>query len=236
MRNVVNMGFLERLSGGRVLSELLLIFQEENPAPALKRMRDFDLLRLLHPHLKFDEEVGSLFERIHHVMAWFDLLFLDEQYERWLIYFYGLVDLLKEGEVEEVCGRMAMNEKLRKKVVEGKRDAERALLQIFSWISGDIQPRRSEIHGLLDPLSTETKLFMMAKTTRMTTRRYISLYFTQLKDTRPILKGRDLIQMGIQPGPGLKRRLDDLLKAKLDEQVMTRQDEVEYLSSNHGME
>ena len=37
----------------------------------------------------------DLFERIHHVISWFDLLFLEEQYERWLIYFYGLIDSLK---------------------------------------------------------------------------------------------------------------------------------------------
>ena len=98
MKNAVKMGFLERLSGGRVLSELILILQEENPLPALKRMRDFNLFHFLHPHLKFDEEVEILFEQIHHVISWFDLLFLEERYERWLIYFYGLIDFLKEGE------------------------------------------------------------------------------------------------------------------------------------------
>ena len=64
-----------------------------------------------------------------------------------------------------------------------------------------IQPKRSEIYAILDPLSTETKLFMMAKTNQMATRRYISLYFTQLKDVKPLLKGADLIEMGMKPGP-----------------------------------
>ena len=229
MRNAVRMGFLDRLSGGRVLSELILIFQEENPASALKGMGDFDLLRFLHPHLKSDEVTEALFERIHRVIAWFDLLYLEEHYERWLIYFYGLVDLLKEEELDEVCTRLAMNEKLRRRVVEGKRQADQALLQIFAWISQDIQPKRSDIHALLNSLSTETKLFMMAKTTRMATRRYISLYFTQLRDTRPILRGRDLIEMGLEPGPAIKKQLDELLKARLDERVVTRQDEMEYI-------
>ena len=83
-------------------------------------MRDFNLFHFLHPHLKFDEEVETLFEQIHHVVSWFDLLFLEERYERWLIYFYGLIDFLKEGEIHEVCQRLAMNEKVRNKVVDGK--------------------------------------------------------------------------------------------------------------------
>jgi tRNA nucleotidyltransferase (CCA-adding enzyme) len=161
---------------------------------------------------------------------------LDERYERWFIYFYGLIDFLKEGEIHEICQRLAMNDKIRGKVVEGKRQADQSLLQIFSWINSEFQPKRSEIYTVLDPLPTEAKLFMMAKTTQMTIRRYISLYFTQLKDTKPLLKGRDLVQMGIKPGPSIRKRLADLLKARLDEQVITRQDEMEYLSKGHGSE
>ena len=236
MRNAVKMGFMDRLSGGRILSELILILQEGNPIPALKRMRDFNLFHFLHPHLKCDEEVENLFEQIHHVVSWFDLLFLNERYERWFIYFYGLIDFLKEGEIHEICQRLAMNDKIRGKVVEGKRQADQSLLQLFSWINSEFQPKRSEIYAALDPLPTEAKLFMMAKTTQMTIRRYISLYFTQLKDTKPLLKGRDLVQMGIKPGPSIRKRLADLLKARLDEQVITRQDEMEYLSKGHGSE
>jgi tRNA nucleotidyltransferase (CCA-adding enzyme) len=77
---------------------------------------------------------------------------------------------------------------------------------------------------------------MMAKTTQVTTRRYISLYFTQLKDTKPLLRGADLVQMGIKPGPFIKKVLSELLKARLDEQVMTRQDEMEYICKAQGME
>ena len=234
MKSAVKMGFLDRLSGGRVFSEILLILQEDNPIPALKRMRDFDLFRFLHGSLRFDEEGEALFERIHHVASWFDLLFLEERYDRWLITFYGLVDPLKEREVEELCQRLALTPGDRERVISGKRQSAQALLQLFSWANANVEPRRSEIFEILDSLSTEVKLFMMAKTTQLGTRRQISLYFTQLKDTKPLLKGSDLILMGIQPGPSIKKTLSDLLKARLDEQVVTRQDEMEFISKAHG--
>jgi tRNA nucleotidyltransferase (CCA-adding enzyme) len=235
MRNAVKMGFMERLSGGRVLSELILILQEDNSISALKRMKDFDLFRFLNPHLKFDEEVETLFERIHHTISWFDLLFLEERYERWLVRFYGLIDSLKKEEVEEICRRLSMNDKMRERVVDEKGQADQSLLQIFSWINEGYQPRRSEIYAILNPLSTETKLFMMAKTTQKATRRFISLYFTQLKNVKPLLKGSDLIRMGIKPGPSIKKILIDLLKARLDEKVVTSQDEMEYISKERRM-
>lgn len=235
MKNAVKVGFMERLSGGRVLSEFILILQEDNPVPALKRMKDFDLLRFLHPHLTFDEEVEGFFERIHHVSSWFDLLFLEEEYERWRIYLYGLTDFLKPVEVEQLCQRLSINESSRKKIMGGKHQADQVLLRIYSWIMADYQPKRSEIYTILDPLPTEAKLFMMAKTTDTVTRRYISLYFTQLKDAKTLLRGADLIHMGIQPGPSIRKTLNDLLKARLDEQVTTRQDEMEFVGRGKRM-
>jgi tRNA nucleotidyltransferase (CCA-adding enzyme) len=195
-------------------------------------MRDFNLFHFLHPHLKLDEEKVTLFEQIHHVTSWFDLLFLKERYERWLIYFYGLIDSLKEKETLELCERLAMNERQQKRAMEEKRQGDQVLLQIFSWINTGREPKRSEIYTTLAPLSTEVKLFIMAKTTQTATRRYISLYFTQLKDTKPMLRGSDLVQMGIRPGPFIRKGLEDLLKARLDEQVITRQDELQYLTKS----
>ena len=230
MRNAVKMGFMDRLSGGRVLAELILVLEEENPAPALKRMRDFDLLRFLHPQLKFDEESESLFERIHHVLSWFDFLFLEERYERWSICYCGLIDVLKESELRDMCDRLSMNATEKVKIIDGKQQADQALLQFFSWINRRYPPKRSEIYSLLHPLSTGSKLFMMAKTTQNETRRYISLYFTQLKDVKPLLGGADLIRLGIKPGPSIKKNLANLLKARLDEQVVTEDDERDFIS------
>ncbi len=229
MKNAVKMGFTNRLSGGRLLSELILILREKNPFSAVKRMKDFNLFPVLHPELKLTEEMEVLFEEVQHVVSWFDLLYLEERYERWMIYFYAFTDSLKEKELEELCQRLSMNEKLQKKVLEGKKQANQTLLQILSWIQAGLKPKRSEIYSLLDPLPTEVKLFMMAKTTQTVTRRYISLYFTQLKDARPLLTGSDLIQMGIPPGPMIKKTLNRLLKARLDEEVKTREEEVDFI-------
>jgi hypothetical protein len=41
--------------------------------------------------------------------------------------------------------------------------------------------------------------------------------------------------MGIKSGPSIKKALSGLLKARLDEQVVTRQDEMEYVSRGQGM-
>ncbi|MGQ9508462.1 MAG: CBS domain-containing protein [Thermodesulfobacteriota bacterium] len=235
MKNAVEMGFIDRLSGGRIFSELVLILEESNPIPALKRMKDFNLFSLLHSQLQFDDDQITLFDQIYQVVTWFDLLYLEEKYDRWVVYFYGLLDPLDEKATSELCNRLIMNEKLKKKLIEGKKEAYRSLIQFLSWIQQGREPKRSEIFTLLDPLTTEVKLFMMAKTTQDTSRRYISLYFTQLKDTQPMLRGSDLIKMGVKPGPLIKKHLEDLRKARLDEQVKTREDEIEFIMGVKGV-
>ena len=47
--NAVKMEFFKRLAGKRVYAELKLILKEENPAPTILRLMDYDLLKVIHP-------------------------------------------------------------------------------------------------------------------------------------------------------------------------------------------
>ncbi|MCK5553945.1 MAG: hypothetical protein KAJ09_12420, partial [Deltaproteobacteria bacterium] len=79
----------------------------------------------------------------------------------------------------------------------------------------------------------EVKLFMMAKTAKKGTKKWISIFFTTLRGQKPLLKGRDLIRLGFRPGPIMKEILADLLKARLDQRIKTRDDEVDYVKRTY---
>jgi tRNA nucleotidyltransferase (CCA-adding enzyme) len=70
---------------------------------------------------------------------------------------------------------------------------------------------------------------MMARTQREEVRRMISHYFYKYRDTRTELKGRDLQVLGLEPGPVYRRILDELLDARLNGRLQSRQDEVDYV-------
>ena len=61
------------------------------------------------------------------------------------------------------------------------------------------------------------------------TRRAISRYFRDLKDVRPKLRGRDLKDMGITPGPVYRRILDQLLAGRLNGELSSREEEMRNL-------
>ncbi|MCD6215194.1 MAG: hypothetical protein J7J46_09545 [Candidatus Desulfofervidus sp.] len=56
-------------------------------------------------------------------------------------------------------------------------------------------------------------------------KRWLSQYFTQWRQIKPILTGNDLKAMGLKPGPIFKTILEELLKARLDGKVKTEEDE-----------
>ena len=230
IENAVRINFFDRLSGTRLFSELKLILMEENPIPAVSRLAEFDLLKFIHPTLHYDTDTRRFLDHIRGVLAWHDLLFLDDPYDRWYVYFLGLIEPLKEEQLLELIHRLNMPAKFSETLLWAKGAADHTLFRLYR--QENASPK--EIYYLLNELSTEFLLYMMAKTRQESTKRAISLYFTQLKNTRPLLAGKDLLELGYEPGPRYKLMLKQLLDAHLDGQVRTKEDEIDYLRRRFG--
>ncbi|MDM8539162.1 CBS domain-containing protein, partial [Desulfobacterales bacterium HSG17] len=108
IKNSVKMGFFQKLSGRRTFNELRQILEEDNPTPAIKRMHDYDLLKIIHPAIKPTRKMIADFTAVKKVLAWHDLLFLDEEYLRWSVYFMMLIRRFDKKKSEEICKRFEM--------------------------------------------------------------------------------------------------------------------------------
>ncbi len=230
INNAVRNNFFDRLSGARLFQELRLILQEENPIPAVSRLAEFDLLKAVHPRLIFDEATRSMLERVQAVLSWYDLLYLEDKYQRWLVYFLGLVEPLNPRELEEMLKGFNLSPKLARSLVHGKAEADQGLINLFRLG----EPSRSQIYHLLAPQETEYLLYMLAKSRQEPLRRIISLYFTHLKQLKPELRGRDLVALGYAPGPLIKEMLERLLEARINAEVKTRKEEKEFIRRAFG--
>jgi tRNA nucleotidyltransferase (CCA-adding enzyme) len=230
INNAVRNNFFDRLSGARLFGELRLILQEENPIPAIARLAELNLLAAVHPRLVFDEGTRRMLDQVQAVLSWYDLLYLEEKYKRWLLYFLALVDHLTLTELKEMLGRFNLSPKQAAAIVRGKEASEKALVRLFRYG----ESTRPQIYHLLAPLDTEFILFMMAKSRHESSRKAISLYFTHLKHLKPELKGRDLVALGYQPGPLIKEMLDRLLEARLTEKVKSRKEEKNFIRRAFG--
>ena len=130
--NAVKMDFFKRLSGKRVYTELKLILKEENPTPAILRLQDYDLLRVIHPAIQIENELARLLGNAKKVTDWHDLLFIDESYERWTVYFMTLIRHCDLKTTNEICKHLTIAPRHAKLFGETRLQAERRLPRLES--------------------------------------------------------------------------------------------------------
>ncbi len=230
IKTAVNMKLFHKLTGERMYTELVLMFSEAEPVKVLKRMKDFDLLKFIHPTLKSTAETERLFASIADTLTWFRLLYLDIRIEKWFVYFLGLLDRLKDTAVEETLERLAVPVKVREKVQQA-RERYRGVLYVF-YKETDLPPSR--VYDLLAPLDVEAILLVMAKARQDAAKKYISLYLTHLRNVKVMLTGDDLKALGIPPGPLYRKLLAELLDAKLDGVVRNREEEIDFAKNKRA--
>jgi len=225
IRSAVNLKLFNKLSGERIYDELVLMFSELDPLKVLRRMEELDLLKFLHPNLRFGAELERLFAGISETLTWYRLLYLEVPVERWFVYFLGLLDRLKDEAAQEALERLAVPPRVRKRVMASRLHCRDILFEFYR----DARLPASRVYDLLHPLDIEQVLVMMAKARKEPAKRYISLYLTRLRNVNVSLTGDDLKRMGLPPGPRYKKILAGLLDAKLDGAVATKEDEVAYV-------
>jgi tRNA nucleotidyltransferase (CCA-adding enzyme) len=222
--NAVTMDFFRVLSGKRVFAELRLIFEEENPAAAIGRLNDFDLLKVIHPSIKFDQELTSMLTSVKKVLSWHDLLFLDESYRKWIVYFMILINQCDPQRSDEICRRFELAPGFRKIFCFERFEADRCVY----WLERNLPVSDSVLYRKLNGFQTELILYMMATARKQEVKKSISHFFTNLRRINIQLKGRDLKKMGLKPGPIYRQILEAVLNARLDGRLKTRQDEIDF--------
>ncbi len=218
----MKMNIFERLSGTRIYDELSLTFKETNPVKALKRLGDYGLLKVIHPRLTFSSDLESLLQSVHDTVTWFDLLFLEERYDKGLIFAMALLCRLSDTEREEALRRLAVSEQVRQRVVIGLHAAHETLRKL--------KPDDPiALYHLLKEVPLETNLFGMSLTRNNDKKRGISRYLLELRHVAPIIKGDDLKRLGVPPGPIYSRILTRVLDEKLCDRLSTKESELDFV-------
>jgi tRNA nucleotidyltransferase (CCA-adding enzyme) len=228
--NTVRLNLPVKLSGRRLTNELKLILSEEDPGPALRRLDEFGLLRFIHPQITYGPGMDRLLEEIRAVLAWHSLSFLGNGWSKWLVYLLALVEGLDAVALDECRRRLEFTPPLTAWLLEGRARAINAGQRLYR--ESDLKP--SDIYHLLVDLDVEWLLFMMAKTQQEGTRRAISLFFRKLKEVKPALRGKDLVEMGIPSGPIYREILDRLLDGRLNGDLASREEEVAFVRSRYA--
>ncbi len=224
IKNAIDIDCFKNLSGLRVLSELKQIFEEENPIPAIKSLQHYGLEKILHPELIIDKDTYKLFDEVYKVVSWHDLLHTDEKYYKWSLYFMVLTKKCSFKIADELCTRLKFPEKEKRIILKNRLKAQKHL----SILEKNLPLKNSELYSLLSIFKTEQILYMIASASTQKSKKAITHYYTKLKAIKISTQGKDLLEMGLKPGPIYNDTLSAILNAKLDKKVKTKIDEKKY--------
>jgi tRNA nucleotidyltransferase (CCA-adding enzyme) len=222
IKSTIEMNLFDKLSGPRLYEELLLSFKETDPIRTLKRLSDFGLLRVINPNLVLSEDLEATLRSMYETLSWFNLLFLEEKPDSGILYLMALLSALKDDDIRTVMDRLSPSPRVKDLIIKGIANARDTVRRL---------PLRDpvETYKLLSRLNLETILFAMALSKDRRKQEAISRYLTELRNVKTILKGNDLKKMGIPPGPVYTKVLQELLDARLEGGVKSREDEEEFV-------
>ena len=201
---VRDLPFLETISPARVHRELARTFLEREPEHALLRLADLGALRTLHPALQFDAELAVAFKRLREIAP-----------RAVPAAYWPLVTWHAGPAIEAMIGRLAMT--------RHQADAVRALAALRGR-GPHAGASPSKIASIFES-QPAAAVWALAAAESGAEREQAQAYMATYRNVRPILRGDDLLALGVQQGKRVGDVLARLRTAKLDGEVRTRADE-----------
>ncbi|HDP25358.1 MAG TPA: CBS domain-containing protein [Deltaproteobacteria bacterium] len=195
----VKSGLLRSIPGRRISHEIQQILSEDDPLPALERLRDLGVLSAIHPDLVLSEGIRENFTHVRETLLWFNLLYTRESYRSWFIYLLALVDHMKPKKVIDICHRLGLTDENVRNILTSRAKGHAALKEFAA-----IRERKpSLVVQILEKLGIEETLFSMSKTRSPEVKEMISSYITSWRSYKPPVTGRDLHALGFRKGKAL---------------------------------
>ncbi|MDA8084607.1 MAG: CBS domain-containing protein [Nitrospiraceae bacterium] len=222
IKSALKMNLFDRLSGFRLYEELVLAFRETNAARTIKRLSEFDLLKVIHPDLSFCEELQELFASVGETWAWYNLLYYEEKADIAVLYLMALFSELSDEARLGALYRLSPPPRVHALIASSEEIAGKLLARL------PLEDPAAAYHLLID-VPLETLLFAMSSTGDRGKKKDISNFLVSLKKVRPLLKGRDLRALGIPQGPVYSKILRGVLDEKLRGNLPTEEEEREFV-------
>lgn len=213
---------LEQVQPQRLRDELILVLKELDPVKQIKRINEllgFDFISQRFCLRKKDLEFLC---RLKNKIEWFKKTFPGRRkLDIWLIYLLGLVRPLNRNIINKFVRAFAFHRGEKIRLVGSKMITKKFISNLSSP-----KIKASKIFNMLEPLSYEVIIFIMAEYKNRNVQKYIADFFEVYNGMRPYISGEDLRGLGVSPSPFYKKVFTRALNAKLDGIVKTKEEEL----------
>ena len=208
LREGLEKRIFETVSWTRIRRELQLVFEEQLPQPPLVRLGELGVLRAIYPPLQDGKHVtklaGSAVEK--------------EPMAQLAALAYPLTEL--EG--KSFAQRLQMPSRWTKVVG----DTIALKDETLDGRIGAPGLTRSQLFESLQPLSPVAVQVNALLSGSSRVRDALELHLTKLRHVKPVLRGSDLVSLGVAEGPLVGDILRQLKNARIEGHISTKQDEL----------
>ncbi len=215
---------LGKVGRQRLNQEIKLIYKEPSPVKILKRIFELKLLPFQYPRIKTTDYTWSLLFRLEDILSWVESRGWEENPDYEVTYLCGLLYGLESEDRSAIIRKSYLSRERAATVMKSCREAPAVLGKLDK---PDLNP--SAVVGHLEPLPVEAILLAYALTESKSLKEHLKLYMDGLRYIRPRLRGGDLKELGVKPGPLYKKIIGSLKQAVLDGEVRTPQEELDYV-------
>lgn len=234
LEDAVYRGFLRAVSTSRIKEELKTLLSETNPLPGLRRLADLGVAAQVLPEAEFNAKAWKRLSRVQLAQELVRNSLLDaglksktefESKSAWLGYWLVLFHEVGLARAVDISVRYHLN-RLETQVMS---IAYRAEAEILRQAQSPKEVRMSTLFNLLSPCPEEALVYLLSIHGSKAWQEKI-LACIKLRSQPPTeIGGRDLINLGLKPGPIFREILDELRDARLDGLVASRDDELAWL-------
>ena len=210
----VDEGVFDRLSGQRLRRELESLLAEDHPTSAIELLAELGLLPALCPGLIWSEEIRATLLELEGQLAWFELEQLGPAPDPWLL-FLGSLALQAGADVpRRMADRLQLTGEQRRRVL----DLDHGVRVVREASTPSV--RRSLRVRAVEGRHPEIILLAMAGIDLDARRRLADAVEAAVR-IQPMVRGQQLIDAGVAPGPwvgsALKRVRDAIVDGEISE-------------------
>jgi tRNA nucleotidyltransferase (CCA-adding enzyme) len=216
-KRAIAVGDFDNLGGVRIKAELQMILESAQRLKSLNMLAELGAnLRYLDAHLEYGDSVRLAIRRAERLIQRFPV---DTP---WVVYLGALLCELPYDRVPGVLERLHLANKHRNVIESG--------LELHRHMPVYLQElKKSEVYHLMRGRARES-LAIAAAVAEVGTffRRAIKLYLEELAPVKLSIDGNDLMELGVPRGPSLGDILNQVLAARLDGKISSREEELAF--------
>lgn len=194
------------LTGSRIVHEFELIFTEDHPEKSMERLDELDLLKIIHPSLKWTAGDSELFRAIPHGSP--------AEY-----YFAAWLSSLSSQTISEVGERLLLGKRVLRIITD------------YAFLRKEFRAAdQSEAPDQLDGRAEDAlRLFCITEKNAV-----VRDYLDRGRYIRPELDGQEIIQLGTPAGPAVAEMLKQLRIRRITGELQNRDDEIAFVRRHIG--